>query len=276
MLNRLRRFAAAWRDYRHPAGSLIGGRFRTERVLGIGSYGIVLYCRDEKEGGAVAVKVAKPTKADAGRRLLAREREVLSGLDHPFIPAIRAYGENRRGSWLALDYIAGRTLEDLIFAEGRRFGERECLEWALELLERVSHVHDRGFVHLDLRIPNVLLEANGLYLIDFGLARPIGGGSGPLWEEYDTEALGMPRSLRPPGIQSDLCDIGHMMLFMLYSAYEPEHGAPERVWEEELDLSSSLHAVLHRLLGSGKPYAGTADCIAELTGILADCRTPGP
>lgn len=274
MIRRWREFAKAWRDYRHPVGSVIAGRFRVAAVLGIGSYGIVLKCRDEKEGGDIAVKLAKPTKAGTGRRLLAREREVLSRLSHRYIPSLRAYGENKRESWLAVDYIEGRTLEDLIFAENRIFGERECLEWTLRLLERVAHVHGRGFVHLDLRIPNVLFRGDGIYVIDFGLARPIGGGDGPLWEEKEPLAPKTPS--KPPEIQSDLCDIGHLMLFMLYSGYEPEPGAPDRTWEEELGLSPAMRGILRRLLGDDRPYADAADCAAALTAALRPTGPDGP
>ena len=75
----------------------------------------------------------------------------------------------------------GDTLEDLIFEQDMKYGEDECIEITLQLLKLVRYIHDQGYVHLDLRIPNVLFKDGRIQLIDFGLARRIGE---PLRSQY--------------------------------------------------------------------------------------------
>ncbi|WP_410514570.1 protein kinase [Paenibacillus sp. BR2-3] len=262
MLDRWRNFIMAWRDYPAQTGTMIGERYRVVQVLGIGSYGIAYLCRDELEGCEVAVKFAKPSKKSTAKLLLEREKEVLSRLDHPYIQRLRNYGESKEGSWIVTDFIAGKTLEDLIFEENRVIGERECLRWTLVLMDRITHVHEQGFVHLDLRIPNVIVREQEVVVIDFGLARPIGGGQGLLWEDTALKSVPPPRML--PYIQSDLFDIGHLMLYMLYSGYSPDPGIPERSWGEELSLTAPVRQILRRLLEDDDPYPNTAVFVADL------------
>lgn len=252
----------AWRDYPAQTGSVIGERYRVVQVLGIGSYGIAYLCQDELDSCEVAVKLAKPSKKKIAKLLLEREREVLSRLDHPYIQRLRNYGESKEGSWIVTDYIDGKTIEDLIFEEERVIGERECLRWTLMLMNRITHVHEQGFVHLDLRIPNVIVRDQEFVVIDFGLARPIGGGQGVLWD--DTALKSIPPARMEPYIQSDLFDIGHLMLYMLYSGYSPEPGIPERSWEEELSLSAAVRQILRRLLEEDNPYPDSAAFVVDL------------
>lgn len=56
----------------------------------------------------------------------------------------------------------------------------------------------------------------------------------------------------------DLQDIGHFLLFMLYSAYEPQKGSAPASWQEELQLTPALHEMLERLLGLRPGYEGRA------------------
>jgi serine/threonine-protein kinase len=261
MYKRWGRFIRAWLDYPLPEGGLIGQRYRVIAQIGIGSYGITYRCLDEQDQQEVAVKQAKPSKKGIGQALLAWEREIIVKMDHPFIPSYRDYIEEGRSVWLVTDYVDGSTLEDLIFGEGRIFGERDTVEWTLQLMDRVQHVHNKGFVHLDLRIPNVIMREEDLYLIDFGLARPIG-------DNPPDQKNGL-TSLKPAQIQSDLFDIGHLMLFMLYSGFAPESEVMERNWLEELKLSEKLRLILLRLLEVNEPYRRSSDFVADLHGSLA-------
>ncbi len=258
---RWRGFVRAWQDYPLREGAWIGKRYQVESLLGEGSYGLTYRCFDAKEETLVAVKQSRPSKKAAGRALLGKESNILRALNHSNIPVCRDYFEYKDLNWLVSDYIEGKTLEDKIFAEHMVYGERECLDTTLKLMELVSYVHSRGFVHLDLRIPNVILRDAELYLIDFGLARQIG-------EIESTDAGHEPKSEEmpvrmPPVIVSDLYYVGQLMLFMLYSAYQPEPGGAERSWREELDLSHEMLHILTRLHGEQEAYEDTASFVRE-------------
>ncbi|AIQ57433.1 serine/threonine protein kinase [Paenibacillus borealis] len=259
---RWRGFIRAWKDYPFPEGAVIGGQYKIDRLLGEGSYGLTYRCYDSGEGTLRALKQSRPSKKAVGRAMLARESAILQAMDHPNIFKYRGYFEYKGLNWLVTDYIAGKTLEDLIFDEQIVYGERECLATTLKLMELVAHVHSRGYVHLDLRIPNVILQNEDLYLIDFGLAAKIGEADTAQQPRKRKTKDIMPER-RPPVIASDLYDVGQLMLFMLYSGYKPVRGGAERSWREELELSPGMLQMLSRLLGEQEAYPDTAVFIRE-------------
>ncbi|MDT3427421.1 serine/threonine-protein kinase [Paenibacillus forsythiae] len=271
MLARLRAFLAAWRDYPRKEGELIGRRYEVLSLVGMGSYGLAYRCLDRVQQRQVAVKQAKPSKRDVGKRLLERERHILLQLDHPYIPACRDYFEERGSAWLVTDYVEGYTLEELIFEQGCLFGEQEALRFALCLMDRVNHVHERGFVHLDLRIPNVILRNGEIYLIDFGLARRIGDESpGDDGQAAARNKDGLPGGM-PASKRSDLHDIGHLMLFMLYSGYTPAPGTGESSWSEELNLTPGMRGILRKLLGKeSEGYTETQEFVRDIKQALSE------
>ncbi|WP_249898109.1 protein kinase family protein [Paenibacillus sp. PK3_47] len=271
MYKYIKGFLQAWTDYPLQPGSYIGDRYKVISPIGLGSYGITYRCLDEQHQQTVAVKQAKPSKKGTGQQMLAWEKEVMSALEHPFIPACRDFFEEKRSVSLVIDYIEGKTLEDSIFAEGRTFGERDTVNWTLQLMERVKYIHDKGFVHLDLRIPNVIMKEDQLYLIDFGLSAPLGNSGSDLYKQIKA-GFNSTTPSKPAMIQSDLYDIGHLMLFMLYSQFSPEPDAPEAGWMEELQLSGELREILLRLLEEGNPYPDTSGFVSDLERILPGLR----
>ena len=283
-LSYVRNALASWRDYPLDPGTVLDQRYTVQRLLGEGSYGLTYLAVDRHDGSQVAVKQARPSKGALANHLLSREAAVLRSLQHPGLPAFRK--EVLRGSshLLVMSYLQGDTLEELIFGQGQRFDEHRCAEITLQLLELVDYIHSRSYVHLDLRIPNVLFRDGQIHLIDFGLARRIGEPlqAQPAPRAGWTRWLGSHRSLPRKAAEpvSDLEDIGHFMLFMLYSTYEPEHatakgttGAPERSWQEELDISAEMRRMIERLLGLQTPYPDTASFVKELR---AYASTQGP
>lgn len=265
-------FYAAWRDYPAASGTVLGNRYVVQEVVGQGSYGLTYKCVDRTSGSLVAVKQARPSKGRYGKRLLEREAMILKALPHPRFPAFIEWFTGKGNAYLAMSFLQGDTFEDLIFELGHKYGERECVRITRQLLELVMYSHAKGYVHLDLRIPNVLVKDGEIYLIDFGLARKIGepapnhvhvrNGSG----QRGTAS----RQFKAAEETSDLLDIGHFMLFLLYSAYVPEKNAEpseERSWQDELALSSELKTVIERLLELREPYSGSAEFMNELESL---------
>ncbi|WP_051506965.1 serine/threonine protein kinase [Saccharibacillus sacchari] len=305
MLQSIKEFIRAWRDYPVQPGQRIGERYEVAELLGMGSYGLSYRCIDRQDGQEVALKQAKPSRRRLAGLLLRRERDALLAMEHPSIPRCKDFFTYRKRDWLAADYIRGRTLEDLIFEEKRVFDEADCLRWALELLDLIGYVHARGYVHLDIRIPNVMMDEKGIHLIDFGLARRIGE------DEVKAPDGSLIEGRMPARIYSDLEDAGHLLLYMLYSGYAPpgegispaskllqhspsshsvsyprgrgaafaagksmpvplpESGEPS--WEDELDLSARTKGLLRRLLRLDTPFADTDEAqkaISESLDVL--------
>ncbi|MGU3472571.1 serine/threonine protein kinase [Paenibacillus sp. D51F] len=264
VLKYLRGFYQAWIDYPLQEGDVIADRYRIVELLGIGSFGLTYRCLDLHSGQEVAMKQAKPSKGELGRELLLREMNVLAKLRHPSIPRAWDLFDYKNQLYLASEFVRGQTVEDLIFERGQLFSEREALDFICKLMEIVAYVHQQGYVHLDIRIPNVIASGNRIHLIDFGLARPIG----------EAAALELPfqsgtRLSQDADPAADLLDIGHLLLFMLYSSYHPTKKA-DMGWEQELDLTSAARHLLRRLLRIEAPYEDIDAFMLD----LKQCRYP--
>lgn len=265
-LHYLGRIMERWRDYPLRPGSLLAGAYRIRALRGEGSYGLTYACEETKTGRIVVVKLARPSKGALGRELLAREIGLLSGLRHPDIPRCLGSFEHRGRLAMVSEYAAGRTVEELIFDRGRAFEQREALQLIRRLMEPVGYIHAQGIVHLDIRIPNVILQGDDVRLIDFGLAARI--GEPPRLEPEADEEMRLRRTTHP---RSDLYAIGHLLLYMLYSAFQPGEGEEaERGWEEELPLTNAVRRMLRRLLQLDAPYDDAPSFVAALDAALRE------
>lgn len=271
LFSNLNSFISAWRDYPAEVNTELGNRYTVQAMVGAGSYGITYKCRDETDGKLVAVKQARPSKGSLAKHLLQRESEILKALQHPKIPAFVDQFTEKSNTYLVMSFVSGDTLEDLIFEKDRKYDELDCIRITLQLLELVSYIHKQGFVHLDLRIPNVLFNEDELHLIDFGLARQIGEPETVTPSVRIKFKMNRSPSKQPKDstVTSDLQDIGHFMLFMLYSTYEPERqGSPEeQSWQEELELTHELRVIIERLLNHREPYSDSSEFIEDLQAL---------
>jgi serine/threonine-protein kinase len=260
-------------------GRLLGGRYQVRRVLGMGSYGISYLCEDRRDGRRCVVKQVRPSKRGGrkGEPVFEREAAVLERLAHPAIPRLIDRFADGGGLFLVMEYKHGRNLEDALFADNRTFSTAKALRVLRELCDIVAYVHRRGFVHRDVRIPNVMIGDDGrLALIDFGLACPVGDHAAA---NLDADRLnGYPEEKkirREPVFASDFYAMGHLLLFLLYAGYEAKPGQPEGSWEEELDLPPRLRAFIRRLLQLDEPYGDIGDVIRELDGLILETERDG-
>jgi serine/threonine protein kinase len=266
-------FINNWRDYPAEENTILGNRYTVQQRIGEGSYGILYKCMDQQSGDVVAVKQSRPSKGDYARQLLDREAAVLRSLQHPQIPAYRDFFTNNRDRYLVMSYMNGDTLEDLIFEQNMKYEEDECIEITQQLLKLVRYLHEQGYVHLDLRIPNVLFKDGRINLIDFGLARRIGEPPPlqvPVRKKFKRGSSASSVQFKDSKESEDLRDIGHFMLFMLYSTYEPDNNrgaAVERSWQEELHLSMGLQNMIKRLLQLSEPYLSSLQFMHELQSL---------
>jgi serine/threonine-protein kinase len=257
---------SAWIDYPLQEGKLLHGQYRILRFLGLGSYGLTYLCQDIRTGTELVVKQAKPSKGQLGRDLLRQETEIMRQLQHPSIPSCLTSFQENKHKFMVMHYVKGRTVEDLIFERGAKFSEEEALILIRKLMQVVLYLHRQGFVHRDIRIPNVILQGERIHLIDFGLAARIGDPA--LQDDATDEAL---QRRRATEVTSDLYAIGHFVLFMLYSTFESSEVLADgaKGWEEELELTPATKRMLRKLLQIDASYTSTQAFIDELEAILA-------
>lgn len=256
-------------------GTVLGGRYAIERVLGIGSYGISYLCKDLRIGHKCVVKQVRPSRRNGRKGLPVFEREaaVLASLDHPGVPKLLNRFSERRHLFLCMEYMRGRNLEDALFADGRTFTLLDALRVVRSIADILRYVHGKEIVHRDVRIPNIMIRLDGqLALIDFGLACPVASGPGTQTlaadAEEDDDYPEEKRIRREPVFASDFYALGHCLLFMLYADYEEQPGQPERGWEEELTLPDGVRRFLRRLLQIERPFPDLEPLRRELDELI--------
>ncbi|MUT64830.1 protein kinase family protein [Paenibacillus sp. NEAU-GSW1] len=264
-----------WMDYPLRPGQIWAGKYRVEHFLGMGSYGQAYRAVDLATGGVVLMKRAKPSKGKSARKMLGRESEMMQRLDHPQIPQRLEDAAHRGEKALVMAFAEGETLEDSILGLRRAFTQQEALRIVRELLRPLRHLHEAGYVHRDVRTPNVIECGERVFLIDFGLACRIGELPSDERKTVDErEPSGFADSwgpvkkrMRDPYPTSDLYGLGHLFLFMMYAGYTPYEGQEERGWEEELELEPEVKRFVQGLLESR--WMTAAECEAELEVLLS-------
>lgn len=200
-------------------------------------------------GGLVVVKVPLPAFSSGvgAWSIFQREAEIGRLLDHPFVLRfLEPVGESARRAHVVTEYVPGATLAERLRRE-RLLPEPEALRIAGQLCEAVAHLHDRGFVHYDIKPGNVMLCPDGsIRLIDFGLAHAV---------VTSRFSLGG----RPPAIGSS------------------DYVAPEQIrrrrGRKSVDIYA-LGAILYEMLTGRPPFPGDDPFVIASVRLLGDPMAP--
>ena len=146
--------------------------YRIVEKLGEGGMGVVYKAHDTHLDRFAAIKVLPPEKvADPERkRRFIQEARAASALNHPNIVTIYDIDQQDGVDFLAMEYIQGKTLEQLIGRKGLKV--TEALKYGVQITDALSRAHAAGIVHRDLKPGNVMVDEHGLVkVLDFGLAK---------------------------------------------------------------------------------------------------------
>ena len=218
-------------------------RYRIEKVLGKGGFGIVYLAHDEQLNRLVAVKVphasliSKPEDADA----YLSEARTVANLDHPGIVPVHDVGSTEEcPCYVVSKYIPGTDLATRL--KQRRLNYGESAELIATVADALHYAHKQGIVHRDVKPGNILIGKDGKpYVVDFGLAlREENIGKGPQYA--GTPAYMSPEQARGEGHRvdgrSDNFSLG-VVLYELLAGRQPFRGDTqaellEQVTEYEL------------------------------------------
>ncbi len=153
-------------------------RYRVERELGRGVAATVFLCTDSRDGCLVAAKVLRPeyARALAAERFL-REVEFISSFDHPFIPKVIDTGLAAGLPFFVMTYVEGEALRSRL-ARDPQIPIAEAVHIAQEVMKPMGYAHNRAIVHRDIKPENIIVAPEGVYVLDFGIARALAGAGG--------------------------------------------------------------------------------------------------
>jgi len=207
--------------------TLFDGRYRILRKLGTGGMANVYLAEDEVLGRRVAIKILNDRHAgdDQFVERFRREAKNAASLSHPNIVSIYDRGEAEGTYYIAMEYLDGRSLKELIVARGPA-PIHLAVDYARQILAAIRFAHRHGIVHRDIKPHNVLVDGEGrLKVTDFGIARA--------------------------GV-SQMTEAGSIIGTAQYLSPEQAKGAP-------VDQTSDLYSVgvvLYELLTGVVPFSG--------------------
>jgi len=216
------------------ASALLAGRYQLGEVIGHGGMAEVHRGRDVRLGRDVAIKLLRADLArdPSFQGRFRREAQAAAALNHPAIVAVYDTGEDHRDGvvtpYIVMEYVEGRTLRDVLAAEGRLLPQR-ALEITAQICAALEQAHRAGIVHRDIKPANVMLTTAGeVKVMDFGIARAVTGSSSTMTQ---TAAV---------------IGTAHYL-------------SPEQARGEHVDARSDIYStgcVLYELLTGGPPFAG--------------------
>src|SRR6476659_6057708 len=133
------------------------GRYRVVRKLGTGGMANVYLAEDQELGRRVAIKILDDRHASDAQFVerFRREAQNAAGLSHPNIVSIYDRGEAEGTYYIAMEFLDGRTLKELITEKGP-VPTRLAIDYARQILPALRFAHRHGIVHRDIKPHNVL------------------------------------------------------------------------------------------------------------------------
>ena len=213
---------------RVPVGQLLDGRYRVEAHLAHGGMATVYLGTDTRLDRTVALKIMHAELANDEefvRRFVAEARSI-ARLSHPNVVTVYDQGADGRILYLAMEYVPGRTLRDLL-SERSVLRPREALDILEGVLAGLAAAHAAGIAHRDVKPENVQLGGNhAIKVADFGLARLLSDAT----HTKSGILIGTPAYLAPEQVaggrtdfRTDVYATG-IMLFELLTGRQPYTG----------------------------------------------------
>ncbi len=249
------------------ARPVLNGRYELHRRIARGGMADVFLAKDQLLDRPVAVKVlfpqyaAEPTFVARFRR----EAQAAANLNHPNIVAVYDWGEHQGTYFIVMEYVEGRTLADIIAAEGPLHPERAA-DIASEVAVALSFAHRNGTVHRDVKPGNIMItQAGQIKVADFGIARAFGGSDDELTQTgsvmgtatYFSPEQAQGRTVDP---RSDLYSLGVVLFEMVVGeppflgntpvaiAYKHVQEPPPRPTSRNPMVPPTMDSIIYRLL----------------------------
>lgn len=206
----------------------IRGAYKLERKIETGGSATVWEASHLRTGRRVALKALHPHLVDneVARSRFTTEADLMLALDHPNIVEAFEYTEDEHGPFLVMELLDGRNLQRLIESHGR-FDPIEASRITRAVAAGLAYAHRRGLVHRDIKPANIVIAADRVVIVDFGIAAS-------------------------PNLDDHITTENKVVGTLPYMA-------PERALGEPGDESTDVYAlgmVLYEMLTGSVPYKG--------------------
>jgi len=239
-------------------GKLVGGHFRIISLLGRGGMGVVYRADDLVLSRQVALKFLPGSRIGTPQAVerMKREARVAAGLNHPNICVVHEIGEQDGQTYIVMELVDGKPLNELIPRKGMRL--TEALRIAAQVADALTAAHAAGIVHRDLKPANIMVDAHGrAKVLDFGLAK------------LAAPAAGADEATRTLAADHPVSEEGVIVGSVPYMSPEQAEGKP-------LDARSdifSFGAVLYEMITGQRAFRGESN-ISTLAAIVQTDPTP--
>ena len=251
----------------NPDRTVVNERYEIHERIGRGGMADVFLARDLLLDRPVAIKVLFPEFATdpAFVERFRREAQAAANLNHPNIVAVYDWGRAGTTYFMAMEYVQGRTLAEMLHARVRLTAD-QAADVAMEVASALSFAHQNGVVHRDVKPANILIANNGqVKVADFGIARAIDAGADNLTQAgavMGTATYFSPEQAQgaQPDPRSDLYSLG-IVLYELVSgqppfigdsqvaiAYKQVHEAPRPLNHTVPEIPRQFEAIVAKCL----------------------------
>jgi hypothetical protein len=225
-------------------GTLIAGRYRLSRWLGLGGSGEVWAARDERLGRDVAVKlIAGDRRPDpAGADRFTREAIAVARINHPNVVAVYDQGEHNQHRFLVMELVTGRNLAELRGARPMAVGAAMAI--SVQIGRALEAAHGVGVVHRDVKPANIMVTHDGVVkVLDFGIASFVRSAGHTMSFTATEENMGTPAYLAPERLSGGASDPSSDLYSLGCVLYELLTGRPPFIGVDDLTvLDQHLHA----------------------------------
>ncbi|MEH0543806.1 Stk1 family PASTA domain-containing Ser/Thr kinase [Streptomyces sp. B21-105] len=209
-------------------GQVLDGRYRVEARIAVGGMATVYRAVDTRLDRVLALKVMHPAlAADAVfvERFI-REAKSVARLAHPNVVQVFDQGADGTYVYLAMEYIAGCTLRDVLRDRGA-LQPRAALDILEPVLAALGAAHRAGFVHRDMKPENVLIGDDGrVKVADFGLVRSVDTVTSTTGAVLGTVSYLAPEQIDQPGVADPRVDVYAcgVVLYEMFTGEKPHDG----------------------------------------------------
>ena len=230
--------------------------YTIETLLGSGGMGAVYLAMDTRLQRRVALKVIletdKPEDVKENAARLLREARAAASLTHPNVVGVFDVGEIDGRVYLAMEYVVGKTLRELMKDEEIPWQKR--LRWLVDVARALAAAHRDGLVHRDIKPENVMVREDGIVkVLDFGIARRTAAPVDPTGKTESAHAhlgtltgkglvVGTPMYMAPEQLKGGDPDTRTDQFAWGVMSYEVLSG--ERPWAAKSDLLAAVATIL--------------------------------